>query len=168
MRAELPGVKDVVPIPNGVAVVAEKYWQARQALKSLKVNFDGGANSDVSTETLAAQYRTALDGNVWKTVRAEGAATRGEEMTGKFEEVYSQEYESQFMAHATMEPMNCTASVTEEGCTIWGPWQAKLSKDSRAPQSPYLAKILKTHWLRTFLINAYALILFIWLLLMVS
>jgi len=45
---------------------------------------------------------------------------------------------------------------------LWGPWQAKLSKDSRGPESPYLAKILKTHWLRTALINAYAFILLAW------
>lgn len=45
---------------------------------------------------------------------------------------------------------------------FWGQWQAKLSKDARGSQSPYLAKILKTHWLRTLLINAYAFILLAW------
>ena len=119
----LTGVIDVVPIPNGLAVVANQYWQARQALKSLNVRFDGGANSDVSTESLAKQYRAALDGNSWKTVKTEGNAGRAEEMNGKFAETYSQEYESQFMAHATMEPMNCTAHVTNDSCTVWGPLQ---------------------------------------------
>jgi hypothetical protein len=45
---------------------------------------------------------------------------------------------------------------------FWGQWQAKLSKDSLGSQSPYLAKILSTHWIRTLLINAYALVLLIW------
>jgi hypothetical protein len=45
---------------------------------------------------------------------------------------------------------------------FWGPWQAKLSKDSLGSQGPYLTKILKTHWIRTLLINAYAFILLIW------
>lgn len=45
---------------------------------------------------------------------------------------------------------------------FWGRWQAKLSKDSAGGKSQYLAKILKTHWVRTALINAYALILLIW------
>jgi len=117
------GVIDVVPIPNGIAVVADQYWQARQALKSLKVNFAGGANSDVSSEMLEKQYRSALDGTVWKTVKTEGYAFRAEELTGKFPEVFSQEYQSQFLAHATMEPMNCTASVADDTCTIWGPLQ---------------------------------------------
>ena len=45
---------------------------------------------------------------------------------------------------------------------LWGPWQAKLSKDDRGPASPYLAKILSTHWIRTLLINVYGLILLAW------
>ena len=42
---------------------------------------------------------------------------------------------------------------------LWGPWQAKLSKDELGAASPYLKKILHTHWIRTFLINTYGLIL---------
>lgn len=45
---------------------------------------------------------------------------------------------------------------------FWGPWQAKLSKDSAGGQSPYLAQILKTHWVRTLLINLYAILLLVW------
>jgi isoquinoline 1-oxidoreductase subunit beta len=119
----LPGVIDVVAIPNGIAVVANQYWQARQALKSLKVVFDGGTNSGVSTETLERQYRAALNGNSWKTVKTEGDGLRSEDMSGKFPEIFAQEYESQFLAHATMEPVNCTAHVTDDSCTVWGPLQ---------------------------------------------
>lgn len=45
---------------------------------------------------------------------------------------------------------------------FWGRWQARLAKDERGPASPYLTKILKTHWLRTLLINGYAAVLLIW------
>lgn len=45
---------------------------------------------------------------------------------------------------------------------LWGPWQAKLAKDDRGPASPYLAKILRTHWIRTLLINAYGFLLLAW------
>jgi isoquinoline 1-oxidoreductase subunit beta len=145
---KLSGVIDVVPIPNGVAVVANQYWQARHALKSLKVNFDGGVSSDVSTETLGKQYRAALDGSVWKTVRTEGSALGEEAMGAKFQEVFSQEYESQFMAHATMEPMNCTASVTNDSCTIWGPLQgpelAKLTLSGIFKLAPERVSINRT------------------------
>jgi len=121
--ANLPGVIDVVPIPNGIAVVANQYWQARQALKALKVEFEGGENSNVSSDSLSKQYRTALDGNSWKTVKSEGDGFRAEDLKPKFADTYSQEYESQFMAHATMEPMNCTAHVKDDSCTVWGPLQ---------------------------------------------
>ncbi|HEY8020907.1 MAG TPA: hypothetical protein VIH93_07385 [Thermoanaerobaculia bacterium] len=47
---------------------------------------------------------------------------------------------------------------------FWGRWQARLSKDERGPASPFLAKILATHWVRTLLINAYALLYLAWLL----
>jgi hypothetical protein len=46
----------------------------------------------------------------------------------------------------------------------WGRWQARLSRDTAGGQSPYLAKIIKTHWIRTLLMNAYAAILFAWVL----
>lgn len=45
---------------------------------------------------------------------------------------------------------------------FWGPWQVKLSRDDRGPASPYLERILATHWIRTLLINAYAGILLAW------
>jgi len=119
----LPGVIDVVPIPNGVAVVANQYWEAREALRSLKVSFANGQNEELSTESLDKQYRGALAGNSWKIVKSEGNALGEADIRTRFSDVYSQEYESQFMAHATMEPMNCTAHVTDESCTVWGPLQ---------------------------------------------
>ena len=135
--SKLPGVIDVVPVPNGIAVVADHSWQARQALKSVKVSFDSGGNSDVSSGSLAKQYRAAIEGNSWKPVKTEGRALRVEEMKRKFTNTYSQEYESQFMAHATMEPMNCTAHVTNDSCTVWGPLQG-----------PELAKLMLSGMLK--------------------
>jgi len=118
-----PGVIDVVQIPNGIAVVAQQYWYARQALKQLKVEFENKGKSEIRSATLDQQYRDSLNGQSWKTVKTEGAALRSDAMAGKFQQVLSHEYESQFLAHATMEPMNCTASVTDESCTVWGPLQ---------------------------------------------
>lgn len=146
--AKLPGILDVVPIPNGVAVVAKQYWQARQALRTLKVDFDDGANSSVCSEFLRQQYREGLGGNVWKMVRSEGDALRDEDMSGRFSDVISQEYESQFLAHATMEPMNCTVHVTEDSCTVWGPLQgpelAKLALSGLLKLPPEKVSINRT------------------------
>jgi hypothetical protein len=46
--------------------------------------------------------------------------------------------------------------------SMWGRWQAALSRDPRGPQGPFLGQILRTHWIRTGLITAYGLILFVW------
>jgi isoquinoline 1-oxidoreductase beta subunit len=120
----LPGVVDVVPIPSGVAVVAKTYWEAARALRVLPVTFDDGPSASLTSESLMAQYRAALEAGPWLTVLAEGAYKDAEHpIAAPAAGGYSAEYESQFLAHATMEPMNCTAHVTEDACQIWGPLQ---------------------------------------------
>jgi isoquinoline 1-oxidoreductase beta subunit len=120
----LPGVVDVVPIPNGIAVVAKTYWEAARALRTLRVSFDDGPNASLSSESLAAQYRAALEAGPWLTVKAEGDFKNADHrIASNGSDGHVAEYESQFLAHATMEPMNCTAHVTGDGCQIWGPLQ---------------------------------------------
>jgi isoquinoline 1-oxidoreductase subunit beta len=122
--AHLPGVVDVVPIPSGVAVVARTYWEAARALRVLRVSFDDGKNASLSSESVLAQYRAALAAGPWLTVRAEGEFGNADHrIAATGADVYAAEYESQFLAHATMEPMNCTAHLTGDGCQIWGPLQ---------------------------------------------
>jgi isoquinoline 1-oxidoreductase beta subunit len=120
--AGLLGVIGLVDIPNGVAVAAESWWQAKQAVDALRVEWDYGSKSTVNSSTLADQYQHAVATGGWLTVH-----TSGEKAA--FDAVYptnlSAEYNSQFLAHATMEPMNCTASVTASGCEVWGPTQGQ-------------------------------------------
>jgi isoquinoline 1-oxidoreductase beta subunit len=118
----LPGVIEVVGVPNGVAVVAEQYWQASQALRKLTVRFDQPDQS-LSSEALLQDYRAALSGDKWKAVLSEGKALDEKGIQQASENTFSQEYESQFLAHATMEPMNCTAHFTGDACEVWGPLQ---------------------------------------------
>src|SRR5262249_28169640 len=85
-----PGVIDVVPIPNGVAVVAKSFWQAKQALDALDVTFDHGPNATLNSAGLKQQYRSALEGNSWVTPHATGdkdALAKG------YATVFSEEYE---------------------------------------------------------------------------
>jgi isoquinoline 1-oxidoreductase subunit beta len=120
----LPGVVDVVPIPNGIAVVGKTYWEAARALRALRVSFEDGSNASLSSDSVMAQYRAALEAGPWLTVRAEGDFKSADSPISRpGAEVFRAEYESQFLAHATMEPMNCTAHVTADGCEIWGPLQ---------------------------------------------
>src|SRR5262249_5182490 len=84
-----------------------------------------GPNAALSSDTLAHQYREAMSGGRWLTVRAEGRfeGAQEAELQGEYPDVYTVEYESQFLAHATMEPMNCTAHVTADGGQVGGPLQ---------------------------------------------
>ncbi|MFM9882214.1 MAG: molybdopterin cofactor-binding domain-containing protein [Burkholderiales bacterium] len=117
-----PGVRAVVPIQNGVAVVAETYWQARSALAAMPIEFDPGPNANLDSATLAAAYRERLENGPFVTpVNAGEADARIKAATN----VISFDYENPFLAHATMEPMNCTAHVTADRCEIWAPTQGQ-------------------------------------------
>ena len=142
--AGFPGIVDVVKIPSGIAVVGETYWQAKTALDALNVTFSEGPAAAVSSNALRDDYRRAMEGRDWLLVHVEGnadalhhdypnvplakdtipASTATAERE-TYPTIYSQEYESQFLAHATMEPMNCTARVTGENVEIWGPTQGQ-------------------------------------------
>lgn len=114
----MPGVIDVVELPDGIAVVADTYWRARKALAATPIEFDPGPNSSLDSAALMKAYQSALEGNEWIRVKLTGEPpATGAKITA--------DYESQFMAHATMEPMNCTAHTTDDHCDIWGPIQGQ-------------------------------------------
>jgi isoquinoline 1-oxidoreductase beta subunit len=142
--AGFPGVIDVVRIPNGIAVVAETYWQAKSALDALNISFSEMSAASMSSSTLRDDYRRAMEGNEWLLVHVEGntdalhhdypnvplakdtiPAGVASVARETYPTIYSQEYESQFLAHATMEPMNCTARVSGDMVEIWGPTQGQ-------------------------------------------
>lgn len=68
-------------------------------------------------------------------------------------------------AWATWGALGCQIASHVLTAIFWGRWQAKLSKDPLGAASPYLRKILSTHWIRTFLMNAYAFIILAWVIL---
>jgi len=117
-----PGVRAVVPLDNGVAVVADTYWQARMALSRLEPDFDPGPDAGLSSRELSATYRRALEAGPWATPLNEGNLDPTPDPAAR---TVSAEYENPFLAHATMEPMNCTVSVTSDHCEVWAPTQGQ-------------------------------------------
>lgn len=111
---KMPGVVKVVSVTGGVAVVADHYWQAHAARDALKITWDDGANAHLSTASIRAGLATAKGAPL--TARKDGAGAAG--MTGSKKTV-SATYELPIRAHATMEPMNCTADVRADGCDIY-------------------------------------------------
>lgn len=131
------GVKGAVKVNDStVAVVADTWWRAKTALDNLPIDWDLGANAKVSSTTIAAALKEGLgaEGDFWQ--RKEGdalAAIKGS--AKKVEATYS----SQFMAHATMEPMNCVVQISGDRAYAWVPTQnaeasiAALSEASGLP-----------------------------------
>ena len=135
-----PGVKRAVKVnDSAVAVVADTWWRAKSALGALPVVWDEGAGASESSAIIAERLRsglTAVDEPFagWK----EGDAPKAiQGAARKVEAVYS----TPFLAHATMEPMNCTAKVTADRVEVWAPTQnaeatlAAASEESGLPLS---------------------------------
>jgi isoquinoline 1-oxidoreductase subunit beta len=115
----IPGVKDVVQISDGIAVVADNTWTAMQGRRALDVQWDEGPNAAVSNDTIFKGFADACQ-KPGVVARKDGDVAAGLSGTAqKVEAVYQAPYES----HATMEPMNCTAYVQADRVDVWAPTQ---------------------------------------------
>ena len=112
---KMAGVKNVLQIGNGVAVVADGFWAAKKGRDALKIEWDEGVNAKLSSASITEKLK-ALAEKPGADARKEGDADKAlDGATKRIEAVY----EVPFLAHATMEPMNCTARVRKDGCDVW-------------------------------------------------
>ena len=124
------GIKHVVKLADAVAVVADNYWRANEALKRLKITWDGGAAGKTSSAQFAQDYRAALDGPM-VTVRNDGDAKKTLAQSAKVIEAV---YETPLLAHATMEPCNATVHLQPGRLDIWMGSQSALANAQMAAQ----------------------------------
>ncbi|MBU6436978.1 MAG: molybdopterin-dependent oxidoreductase, partial [Betaproteobacteria bacterium] len=116
------GVKKVFPVPldrgaQGVAVVADGFWAARQARDAVKVQWDTGAVQKADTEQQLAQYR-ALAGTPGK-LKYDADISK----IAQAPKTIEAEYVFPYLAHAAMEPISCTVRLGADRCEIWSPSQ---------------------------------------------
>jgi isoquinoline 1-oxidoreductase subunit beta len=119
----IKGVKQVVEIPSGVAVVAEDFWSAKQGRDALSVVWsESGAFSESSPKILA-HYRKLAE------KKGLSALNKGdvESVFASAERLIEAEYSVPFLAHAPMEPMNCVVRIYTDGCEIWNGEQMQTS-----------------------------------------
>lgn len=117
----VPGVKDVIEIPNGVAVIAEHTWAAMQGKRALTVQWDEGPNAGVTSATIRQMFvdRAKQQGAV---ARKEGDAAAA---IGRASKRVDAVYEVPFTTHAPMEPMNATVHIKGDGTAeAWVPTQS--------------------------------------------
>lgn len=123
----VPGVRRVVQIPGGVAVLADGFWAAKQGRDALQIKWDEGANAGLSSERVSRMLRAGA-GKGGAVARNEGDF--GISVAKKVEAVY----EAPYLAHACMEPMNATVWVKPGEVEVWagtqsqGPSQGILGK----------------------------------------
>ena len=114
---KMRGVKKVVREADFVAVIADSWWRADQALKALKIEWDAGANGGASTASIMAMLRDGLADPKLPQARKLGDAGAALAAAAK---VIEAEYSSPYLNHATMEPQTCTAWLKPEGfLEVW-------------------------------------------------
>ncbi|BAN27306.1 xanthine dehydrogenase family protein molybdopterin-binding subunit [Caballeronia insecticola] len=112
---KIPGVRQVVKFDNGVAVIGDHTWAAKRGAAALKIEWNEGASANVSTKQIVDDMANASQ-RTGAVARKEGDVNNA--FSGaktRVDAVYVQP----FLAHATMEPINCTVHVRPDGCDIW-------------------------------------------------
>ncbi|MGW8466348.1 molybdopterin cofactor-binding domain-containing protein [Pseudomonas sp. CLCA07] len=111
----VPGVHKVVQVPTGVAVIADHYWAAKLGRDALKVDWDLGPNTGLDSQKLLESFRK-LAATPGISASKAGDATAA---LGKAAKKLDVEYSVPYLAHAPMEPLNCTVKISKDKCEIW-------------------------------------------------
>ena len=111
---KIAGVTHVINTPHGVAVVAEHFWAAKKGAEALEVEWNLGARADLSTASISAELRDAM-----KTPGAVAHKAESADAMKSAAQIVEAEYEVPFLAHAPMEPLNCTVELRDDGAEIW-------------------------------------------------
>ena len=126
----VPGVKKIIQVPSGVAVVAENTWAAMQGRNALLVKYDEGPVAQYSSADIRKMFAEYAEKPGAVAKKAGDADKALASAAKKIEAVY----EAPYLSHAPMEPMNCTAVVNSDSCEIWAPTQMQSGGRSTAAQ----------------------------------
>lgn len=111
----VPGVKQVIPISNGVAVLADNTWSAIEGRKALKVQWNEGALANTSSATIHKMFADLLE-KPGAVALNKGNAEAG--LAGAAKKIEAL-YDAPYLSHAPMEPHSCVVSVKPDSCEIW-------------------------------------------------
>ncbi|WP_296944292.1 xanthine dehydrogenase family protein molybdopterin-binding subunit [uncultured Massilia sp.] len=137
------GVRQVLRIEGAVAVVADNFWTAKQGLAAAAPRFDDGANANVSSASIRADMDKASQGT-GAVARDTGDALKV--LDGQGGRRIDAVYELPFLAHATMEPMNCTVDLRADGCDLWvGTQVPALAQGAAARLTGLAVEKVKVH-----------------------
>jgi CO/xanthine dehydrogenase Mo-binding subunit len=113
---KIPGVRQIVRVDDAVAVVADHTWAAKRGASALVVVWNGGSDATVSMEDIVADLAQAAANGKGAIARKDGDVDKAfANVKTRIDAVYEQP----FLAHATMEPVNCTLHVRADDCEVW-------------------------------------------------
>jgi isoquinoline 1-oxidoreductase beta subunit len=118
------GVRNVVQISNGIAVVADNYWAASKGAQAVEVKWDEGRLATLDSAAIMKSYKALAE--------KPGAVARNDGNTDTVAGTFERQYEAPFLAHACMEPMNCTADVKAGSCDVYVPTQGQTASHQAA------------------------------------
>ena len=133
---QVSGVHKVVQIPEGIAVCAKTLDAALKGRDALKVSWDKGVLPDMNNDYIEKSMNEDLNKPMVSVINTGDAKKAISEAAKKVEANYF----VPFVAHATMEPMNCTASATDDRCDVWAPNQAQTGTQNLASKASGLPK----------------------------
>ncbi|MEM9310520.1 MAG: molybdopterin cofactor-binding domain-containing protein [Pseudomonadota bacterium] len=137
---KMGGVLQILNMGDFVAVVADSYWQAQQALNTIDIKWTEGESAIRTTQDQFDAYARALD----EAGAAGGdlVASKGDALAAlaSASTVIEAEYKAPYLAHAPMEPINCTASVQDGRCDVWTSTQVPLEVRSELSAATGIAK----------------------------
>lgn len=112
---QVAGVRDVVQVPSGIAVVADHFWAAKRGRDALRVEWNLGPNAGLDSASLREEFSKYAAGEGTVASQA-GDATAALSKAAKRIEA---EYAVPYLAHAPMEPLNCTVKIDPDRCEVW-------------------------------------------------
>jgi len=136
----MPGVRRIVPTASAVIVVAEHFWQAKKARDALRIEWASGPNAQLDNELIwsklnAAGARPGASALASDNVAAALKGGHAAEALKRAARTFAAVYELPLLAHAPMEPMNCTADVRADGCDVYVGTQAQQLAQAAAAQA---------------------------------
>lgn len=111
----IPGVHKVVQVPTGIAVIADHFWAAKLGRDALKIEWNPGPNAGLNSRALLENFRKLAT----TPGLSAGQAGDAQAALAKATKTIDAEYSVPYLAHAPMEPLNCTVSITKDKCEIW-------------------------------------------------
>ncbi len=133
---KLSGVKRVVKLATGVAVIADSTYAAFRGRAALKINWKSSRGAKLSTASIFQSFRQAAR-HKGSVQRRQGQALR---ILKKASRLVEAEYQTPYLAHAGMEPMNCTARIGPGRCDIWVGTQAQTGDQRRTARMAWMRK----------------------------